>query len=298
MPNSAGYLQLRRGLFEHVRNGRLSHAEALVFIYITAQADSRTGIWIGSAGALAGELGIPVRTAARLLESLTKKRYLRRFTKPGAHYCYPILVHKYLVTDGEHVGELLNALATMNWRAPVYDRNSRSREHPGEQPGEQLAGQREIRSENREKKASSVPARTPSPTGASLASFLRQRIFDNNPTARITDAQMRKWGVEADLMMRQDRRTEMQIREVIDWCQRDSFWQANILSMGKLREKFDQLTLKMRAGCGGLNHGTTSAKEYGNGGGYGKAPLAKHSQSVGVPLKESIIGGPDGSATY
>jgi hypothetical protein len=29
------------------------------------------------------------------------------------------------------------------------------------------------------------------------------------------------------------------------WCQRDSFWQANILSTAKFREKFDQLELKM-----------------------------------------------------
>jgi hypothetical protein len=30
------------------------------------------------------------------------------------------------------------------------------------------------------------------------------------------------------------------------WCQRDLFWQGNILSTAKFREKFDQLELKMK----------------------------------------------------
>jgi hypothetical protein len=31
---------------------------------------------------------------------------------------------------------------------------------------------------------------------------------------------------------------------MIRWCQADEFWRGNILSMPKLREKYDQLRLK------------------------------------------------------
>jgi hypothetical protein len=104
-----GFLQLRRGIFEHVRDGRMSHMDALTFIYIVAQADTRTGVWSGSAGALAGEMGISPRTARDVLERLSADGYLKRFPVPGKHSCYPILIHKFLITDGEHRGKHLNA---------------------------------------------------------------------------------------------------------------------------------------------------------------------------------------------
>lgn len=42
--------------------------------------------------------------------------------------------------------------------------------------------------------------------------------------------------------------TPDQIDWIIRWCQADNFWQANILSAAKLREKFPQLVAKARAG--------------------------------------------------
>lgn len=104
-----GFLQLRRGLWDHVRDGRMYSTEAVAFIYICSQADTRTGIWIGSAGALAGELKMPRRTARYILEKLEQDRYIRRFPIPGRHCCYPILVHRLLLTNGQHVGKQLNA---------------------------------------------------------------------------------------------------------------------------------------------------------------------------------------------
>jgi hypothetical protein len=83
---------------------------ALAFIYICSEADTRTGIWKGSAKALSGELGIPERTARDVLEKMEHGDYVRRFAVPGRHSCYPVLVHKYLITDGEHRGEQLDAL--------------------------------------------------------------------------------------------------------------------------------------------------------------------------------------------
>lgn len=69
-----------------------------------------------------------------------------------------------------------------------------------------------------------------------------------------------RWRDSARLLIDADGRTEAQAAWMIDWCQRDEFWRANILSMPKLREKFDQLLLKARpqvvngAGRGGAQY--------------------------------------------
>lgn len=53
-----------------------------------------------------------------------------------------------------------------------------------------------------------------------------------------------KWRDAARLMLDNDKRTEQEIHGAIDWCQADEFWRANVLSMPKLREKYDQLRLQ------------------------------------------------------
>ncbi|MEU6858847.1 hypothetical protein AB0B28_08240 [Glycomyces sp. NPDC046736] len=53
----------------------------------------------------------------------------------------------------------------------------------------------------------------------------------------------KKWRDAARLMLDRDGRTEEQVRTAIDWCQQDEFWKPNVMSMPKLREKYDQLRL-------------------------------------------------------
>jgi hypothetical protein len=89
-------------------------AQALAFVYICSEADTRTGIWKGCAKSLSVELGIPDRTARDVLEKMEHGDYIRRFAVPGRHSCYPILVHKFLITDGEHSGEQLDALNSID----------------------------------------------------------------------------------------------------------------------------------------------------------------------------------------
>lgn len=57
-----------------------------------------------------------------------------------------------------------------------------------------------------------------------------------------------KWRTEARLLLDKDKRPPAEIRAVIDWATRDQFWRANVLSVPKLREKYDQLRLQMTAG--------------------------------------------------
>ena len=47
-------------------------------------------------------------------------------------------------------------------------------------------------------------------------------------------------------MRERDKRTQEEIDAMIEFSQNHSFWKANILSMPKLREKFDQLWLQAK----------------------------------------------------
>lgn len=160
MARDTGFFQLRRGIWEHVRDGRLSLQDVAVHQYIASQADTRTGVWNGSAGALAGELCISPRMARRFVERLTRGDYIRRFPVPGRHICYPILVHKFLITDGQHKGEQLNALASTSPADLRYFAGEQKGELEGEQKGEHVSSQKRLKTieERQEKKPAAKPA--------------------------------------------------------------------------------------------------------------------------------------------
>lgn len=77
-----------------------------------------------------------------------------------------------------------------------------------------------------------------------LANRLYQEILKNNPNHKKPNLQ--NWSNDVRLMMERDKRTEEQITYLIDWCQANDFWHKNILSISKLREKFDQLIIQVK----------------------------------------------------
>lgn len=180
MSKSNGFLQLRRGVWEHVRDGRMSVTETLAFIYICCEADTRTGIWKGSAKSLSGELGIPERTARDVLEKMEHGDYIRRFAVPGRHSCYPILVHKFLITDGEHNGEQLNAIESKSPADLAYFSREQSVEDGVERGVEHGAAQKRKRIEKETEKhpAPPVPSAAVIPTSASLDQQTRDAAFE------------------------------------------------------------------------------------------------------------------------
>ena len=84
-----------------------------------------------------------------------------------------------------------------------------------------------------------------------LASFLLEEILKNKPDFRQPNLQT--WARDIDLLLRRDNRSAEAIERVIGWAQSDhgdgmgkwKGWVAVILSAGKLRDKFDELELKM-----------------------------------------------------
>lgn len=77
-----------------------------------------------------------------------------------------------------------------------------------------------------------------------LANRLYQKILANNPDHKKPNLQT--WANDIRLMMERDNRNEKQIIYTIDWCQSNEFWKTNILSVAKLREKFDQLVMQIK----------------------------------------------------
>jgi hypothetical protein len=157
MSKKNGWMPLRRGLWEHVRDGRMSITGALAFLRTCSEADTRTGVCRSSAKSLASDLGISERTARDVHEKLEHGGYIRRFAVPGRHFCYPILVHKFPITEGEHKGERLNAMDSKNPVELAYF----PREHNGEHGVEHVASQRRI--ENREQRQKKHPAAKTAP---------------------------------------------------------------------------------------------------------------------------------------
>lgn len=99
-----------------------------------------------------------------------------------------------------------------------------------------------------------------------LSSLLWGKIRQRKPSFKAPNLQ--KWAKQIDLMIRIDRRKPEQIEELIHWIQEDPFWQNNVLSTEKLREKFDQLELKMQAQKkkgGGASGGGKKSKYAGIG---------------------------------
>ena len=93
-------------------------------------------------------------------------------------------------------------------------------------------------------KPTPTPKANPCHEAEKLAALLSGEIRRNSPNFRVTPGTQRKWAICADLMLRRDGRTYEQIAAVIRWAQADEFWHSNVLSMEKVREKFDALVLK------------------------------------------------------
>lgn len=71
-----------------------------------------------------------------------------------------------------------------------------------------------------------------------LAERLFKQICQNQ---EIKTPDLNRWADDIRKMIEIDKRTEDQVRGMIDWATANDFWSANILSARKLREKYDVL---------------------------------------------------------
>jgi hypothetical protein len=168
-----GFLQLRRGLWEHVRNGQMHYTAAIIYIYILSEADTRTGVWKGCAKSIAGILRMPLSTVKYGLSKLDGV-YIRRFIVRGRRFCYPIICHKYVLTSGPDVGRMIDALSSTNDKGLAFFPEPISADiSPDVVPD---VG-RQKRSENREERKTPRPSSAAAPTD-SLEAETKQSAFD------------------------------------------------------------------------------------------------------------------------
>lgn len=121
--------------------------------------------------------------------------------------------------------------------APPAQADGERSASPPQAQREQTATNKNEKKEKKEKKyaADSVESR--------LAQLLWSLMAARKPDFRWPD--LDRWAVEIDRMLRLDGRTPERIEAVLRWCQKDPFWQNNILSTAALRKHFDRLELEM-----------------------------------------------------
>lgn len=91
-----------------------------------------------------------------------------------------------------------------------------------------------------------------------LCEHLASRI-EGNGSKKPTVGKL--WRDQARLLLDLDKRTPEEAHRLIDWCQDDAFWMANIQSMAKFRQKFDQLRLQSQRTAGAATPEQKSAAE-------------------------------------
>jgi len=83
-----------------------------------------------------------------------------------------------------------------------------------------------------------------------LCELLSDKI-ESNGSRRPTVT--KAWRNSARLMLDRDNLTEEQITKAINWCQSSEFWRGNVMSMPKLRQKYDALRLAAQRATGNSN---------------------------------------------
>lgn len=116
-----GFVQLRRGLMEHVMNQQMTMTEFTIYILLIIHADPSSGVWRGSAETIAQTYGFPTRTCRDIFQRLENNKYLRRFITKGKKGIYPVLINRFECTDGAMKGKRLNAFKSTSLVDLVFE---------------------------------------------------------------------------------------------------------------------------------------------------------------------------------
>lgn len=190
-------------------------------------------------------------TVARVSEAITELHQaglVHRYSTDADHLLYISWWEEVQRIDKPGKGRKPRPDGTLNYKDSVIRESvasSPERVAPG--TGEQgNRGTEEQGTSLSDADASDAEAAKPEPEFSEathwLCNYLADKIKANGNKVNSVGI---RWHQAMDRLQRIDGYTPDQIRQVIDWCQKDEFWQGNILSAPKLREKFDQLKTKM-----------------------------------------------------
>lgn len=107
----------------------------------------------------------------------------------------------------------------------------------------QVNGKSNLTLPNLPNQQNNAPA--PSVAAVSLAQRLAFLMRENDPKAKVPES-LDKWSLEADRIFKLDERLPDEAGKVLEWCQSNTFWRSNILSMDKFRKQYPKLLLQMQ----------------------------------------------------
>ena len=168
---------------------------------------------------------------------------------PGKVYVHNFLEHNRTAAQAKRVSERRSEAAKARWAkakapdAPSMQSAVQDAMQPAMQNGDVCNAERE-----KERKRDTTPAddaAAPPREDVEALCALLADLIEANGSKRPTIT--KRWRDAARLMLDSDGRALAEAERVIRWSQADGFWKTNILSMPKLREKYDQLRLRMGA---------------------------------------------------
>lgn len=165
----------------------------------------------------------------------------RIVTEPG------VIEHEACTDRHEAWSELVNNLVKEHELSPNYKSRTINQELSN--------------NSSSEKDPDEMPRKKSSYTDADMetAEWMYNCILLLNPNHKKPN--LKSWADDVRLMRERDKRTIHEIRQVFGWSNKDSFWRRNILSPGKLRDKFDDLVIKMPRGAP-VDFGGFAEKDY------------------------------------
>lgn len=238
-----------------VRNSDLPAASRLIMLTLADSAETGTAEipprFTPSVAVLARETGLDRRTVQRHLAALEAAGWVIR-TRPDerAQWFGERIRYRLALPSGMEPPQVADnhkggGTEPHGWRQDATGVAAESPKGGGTEPPlyTDHSDQSQIKSDPSSSSAKPTKAEVATPERPDVelvCRHLADRIEANGskrPT--ITKA----WRDAARRLIDRDGRTVEQIMRAIDWCQDDEFWRANILSMPKLREKYDQLRL-------------------------------------------------------
>jgi hypothetical protein len=120
---SRGWYPRRRGILEHLNNGRISLLDAAVHDFLCLTCNYRTGVATACAEKIRAlcPRGTSLRAVQRSLDRLEKIGWIKRFRTHGARGNYPILIGKYFVTDASQRWYSVNLEKTRDCQNVQFD---------------------------------------------------------------------------------------------------------------------------------------------------------------------------------
>jgi hypothetical protein len=118
-----GFVKIRNGILDHIRQGKLSPTELGIYLYLHLTAGWKTGICRTNAPAIFTQFNAnmpSVATAKRALANLRCLGYINYPVGSGRRGLFPVLIHKYRPSAGDLVGTELDAFAENGLEEHVY----------------------------------------------------------------------------------------------------------------------------------------------------------------------------------